>query len=208
MRLDNLTINFLGDSITEAASIPASKDRFVNRIAEATGCICRNYGIGGTRIARQSKASSVTRHDIDFNARVPCMDHHADLVIVFGGTNDYGHGDAPLGFFADRSVYTFYGALHSLYSSLLDHYTEKQIVILTPLHRYDVANASGLDVYVEAIRKVASTYQLPVLDLYECSLLHPRTENVDSRYFRDGLHPNEDGHAILADEIISFLKAL
>ena len=203
--MEKITINFLGDSITEGAIVPDPTDRFVNRIAEETGWDCRNYGIGGTRIARQSKASQCTRFDVDFNARVLCMDHNADLIVVFGGTNDFEHGDAPLGQISDQNVYTFYGALHSLYTLLLEYYDEKQIIIITPLHRYDIALEPTLEEYVKAIRQVAAQFHFRVLDLFEYSELHPRTENVVERYFFDGVHPNEKGHAILANEILSFL---
>ncbi len=38
------------------------------------------------------------------------MDNDADIIIVFGGTNDFGNGDAPFGEMSDRTPYTFYGA--------------------------------------------------------------------------------------------------
>lgn len=34
--------------------------------------------------------------------RVDEMDDDADIVIVFGGTNGYGHGDAPMEDFESR----------------------------------------------------------------------------------------------------------
>ena len=70
------------------------------------------------------------------------MQKTADAIIVFGGTNDYGHGDAPLGTPQDRTPKTFYGALHTLILYLLNAYPTAQIVILTPLHR--VAEADRL----------------------------------------------------------------
>lgn len=44
-----------------------------------------NYGIGGTRIARQSKQSAEERWDKDFCSRVATMQDEADAVVVFGG---------------------------------------------------------------------------------------------------------------------------
>ena len=105
MELKGLTINFLGDSITEGKGVLIPENRFTDRIAVEGKCICRNYGVGGTRIARQTKASDPTRYDLDYNARFLCMDHNADLIVVFGGTNDFGHGDAPMGSRGDSSVY-------------------------------------------------------------------------------------------------------
>lgn len=53
-----------------------------------------------------------------FCGRLDEMDKNADAVVVFGGTNDYGHGDAPFGLFTDRTDETFYGACHTLMSEL------------------------------------------------------------------------------------------
>jgi len=32
------------------------------------------------------------------------MEQCVDAVIVFGGTNDFGHGDAPIGYFGDTAA--------------------------------------------------------------------------------------------------------
>lgn len=45
------------------------------------------------------------------------MDNDADIIIVFGGTNDFGNGDAPFGEMSDRTPYTFYGRINA------DNYT-------------------------------------------------------------------------------------
>lgn len=214
MELNNLTINFLGDSITEGCCVENPDDFFVNRIAAITGGECRNYGIGGTRIARQSRntrADHPTRYSLDFNARLVCMDHNADLVIVFGGTNDYGHGTAPLGSNNDRTEYTFYGAMHCLCQGLLRHYPSNRIVFLTPLYRFPPAPTNllpPLEDYINIIREVTAQYGLPLLDLYADSAIHPRNPGSNERYTADGLHPNAEGHGILAQEILEFLKTL
>ena len=38
--------------------------------------------------------------------------------------------------------------------------------------------------------------------------LQPRVDSVRERFVPDGLHPNDDGHAILAERIAGFLKSL
>lgn len=218
MILKNAKINFLGDSITEGHGASSPDNCFVSLIAKATGAECRNYGIGGTRIAKQQKPSGVDRWDLDFCGRVSEMDADADAVVVFGGTNDFGHGDAPIGFSSDRTPDTFYGALHTLYTSLLERYPESPIVVLTPLHRTNEDNPNGygikpfatgeLKVYVDIIREVAEYYSLPVLDLYAESGLQPKVEVINKRYFVDGLHPNDEGYKVLAHKITSFLEQL
>ncbi len=113
MELKGKTINFLGDSITEGAGTSGPEKIYPAVIARNEGLkVARNYGIGGTRIARQTGKSAEEKFDLDFCMRVDEMDPHADAVVVFGGTNDWGHGDAFLGCMNDRTPWTFYGALH------------------------------------------------------------------------------------------------
>ena len=129
MDIRNKKINFLGDSITEGHGCSDVAYCFASRIARDYGAVCRNYGIGGTRIARQKSPSENPRHDLDFLGRYEAMDPDADIVAVFGGTNDFGHGDAPIGTMADRTPDTFYGALHLLYTGLITRYPSARIVV-------------------------------------------------------------------------------
>ena len=207
-------INFLGDSITEGCGTSGVGYRFTDLIEKNTGAVCRNYGIGGTRIAAQHNRVNPVWDENDFCSRVEKMDPDADIVVVFGGTNDFGHGDAPIGQMSDRTDRTFYGALHTLYTRLLERYPESAIIVLTPLHRCNEASLRGdnkpadvgdLSTYVNIIRRVAEYYSLPVLDLYACSGLQPLVPVIKERYVPDGLHPNDAGHIILADRIAAFL---
>ena len=216
MELKGTKINFLGDSITEGAGTSAPDRMFTMLIEREYGAICQNYGIGGTRIARQ-KTATVEKWDRDFISRVPEMDNDADIVVVFGGTNDFGHGDAPLGTMSDRTPYTFYGALHCLYTALTEKYPDVPVVILTPLHRLNEDSPKGdnkpepvgtLKEYVNIIREVAEYYSFPVLDLYKESGLQPKVPVIQQKYIPDGLHPNDDGNAILAHKIARFLETL
>jgi lysophospholipase L1-like esterase len=146
------------------------------------------------------------------------MDDDADLVVVFGGTNDYGHGNAPIGDFFDRTPETFYGACHYLFRGLIRKYLGKQIVIMTPLHRTGELSQVGdgrkarptlsLRGYVDIIREVAEYYSLPVIDLYRESGLQPELEEIQTTYIPDGLHPNEAGHIVMARKIKAALEAL
>ncbi len=216
MDIKDLKINFLGDSITEGAGASTPQKSYVNLIAKRIGAVCRNYGIGGTRIAKQTTPSAEAIYDRDFCSRVDEMDTDADVVVIFGGTNDYGHGDAPLGTPADRTNDTFYGALHELYGKIITKYPEAFIVVLTPLHRLHEENLRGegnkpqdvadLRTYVNIIREVAEYYSLPVLDLFSNSGISPNHPLINIKYFADGLHPNDEGHSVLADKIIRFLK--
>ena len=65
-----------------------------------------------------------------------------------------------------------------------------------------------LKTYVEIIREVAEYYSLPVLDLYKESGLQPNVPIIRKMYIPDGLHPNDEGHIILADKIARFIERL
>lgn len=210
MELKGLKINCLGDSITEGcgASDMAEKG-YVGLLKNKYGAITRNYGIGGTRLAKQKTPSLYPRHDLDFCSRFAEMDDDADLVLVFGGTNDFGHGDAEIGFFEDKTPDTFYGALHTVYRGLIEKYPCSKIVILTPLHRLEEKrDGRELKNYVNIIREVAEYYSLPVLDLYASAGVNPVVPVIKDKYMPDGLHPNDAGYEILVDKIAAFIKTM
>ena len=214
MDIKKLKINFLGDSITEGsgASDPAAKGYvgvFESRYAPAA---VRNYGIGGTRIAPQRGKSENERFDRDFILRAKEMDKDADLVLVFGGTNDYGHGDAPFGSFGDETADTFCGSCDVLFRYLTENYAGKQLMVMTPLKREGENNprfdGHVLSDFVEIIKKTAAKYAIPVLDLYNESGICPDVEANKLTYTADGLHPNDFGHSYLADKVAGFIKSL
>lgn len=218
MELKGKKIVFLGDSITEGCGVADQNNNFINRIGRAGECReVVNYGIGGTRIARQTKPTN-ERWDLDFCKRVEDLDEDADIVVVFGGTNDFGHGDAPLGSFEDRTEYTFYGACHYLMNRLHERFPGKPVVICTPIHRLTEDNTKGdggkayhcapLSTYVNIIKEVAAYYALPVLDLWAVSGIQPKVDIIRERYCPDGLHPNDAGHELLANKMLAFLRAM
>ena len=143
MILKGATVNFLGDSITQGVGASRPETCYVSLLEKEFGLKkANNYGISGTRIARQPVVTD-SPFDQDYCMRMSAMDESADAVVVFGGTNDYGHGLAPLGVPSDRTPETFWGACHFLMDGLLNRYVGKPILILTPLHRLNEDNPKG-----------------------------------------------------------------
>lgn len=215
MELKGLKAIFLGDSITEGAGASTPDKVYWKVLGDMTGLKTVGYGVGGTRIARQREASACDRWDMDFCLRAQGMDKEADIVGVFGGTNDYGHGLAPVGERTDTDVYTFYGALNFLYTYLIETYPKAFIFVMTPLHRTNEQRLTGdgykkpslpLSGYVSIIREVAEKYSLPVLDFYANASIYPDNEISKNTWTADGLHPNDAGYAKLAGMIAAFLK--
>ncbi len=205
MELKNLKINFLGDSITEGQGfvpyVQVIKDKY--GLAEAYNC-----GIGGTRIAKQSKPSNPIRFDLYFGLRAKVMPKDVDAVVVFGGTNDYGHGDSKMGDIDSTDIYTFYGALNTLITELKVDFPDSKIIFMTPIRRVGERNRNYngkiLEDYVNAVIDVTKKHNVPVIDLFRSNIFDPNDKNL----LPDGLHPNDEGQAILAQHIAEELMKI
>lgn len=215
MKLENKKIAFLGDSITVGVGAQSLEFLYWKQIAALTGAHCFAYGISGTRIAPQHPKIDADQY---YGSRVEQMIPNADIVVVFGGTNDFGHGNAALGTISDRTEDTFYGAYYCLLKQLIERYPNAQIVAVTPLHRETedevVCSEKGihrcgpLSDYVQAIREVAEFFCVPVVDLFRNCMIQPRIPLLKEKYAPDGLHPNDAGHVLIAKCMLNVLEQL
>ena len=208
-----MKINFLGDSITEGAFAGILEYRYSALTAAHFGAEECNFGASGTRIARQKKRTG--NHDDEvFIRRAVKMPTDADYTFVFGGTNDYGHGDAKLGVFEDRDDYTFYGAFHNLVAYMVSTFPKDKLCFILPIPRFDQENPYGdgskdeaiapMSIYIEAEKEVLAYYEVKYLDLSNKFYI-PTTQQDDGNLYADGLHPNAKGHRFLADCLIQYL---
>ena len=85
MELKGAVINFLGDSITEGVGASCEENRYTDVFSRLYGAKVNNYGISGSRFARQ-RINTGERHEQDFCMRFETMDKSADAVVVFGRT--------------------------------------------------------------------------------------------------------------------------
>lgn len=209
-----MTINFLGDSITVGAWATEQKYNYVSQVGAMLKCKVNSYGVCGTRIAKQKTPSIDPSFDLDFITRAREMDKSADMVFVFGGTNDYGHGDSELGKVDDSSEYTFCGAVRTLADYLISVYGKDDMCFILPLHRYDEDNPYGefgkqlrsrpsLKKYVEAEINVLKSMGVVYLDFRNLFPV-PDTDSP-SEYFQDGLHPTNAGHKLIAEKICEYV---
>ena len=218
MELRNKKIVFLGDSITEGVGPSVLENVYWKVLARNTGAECFGYGISGTRIAKQRVHCPFPEAERYFATRVDDMLPDADVVVVFGGVNDFAHGDAPFGDHADRTEDTFCGALHILMEKLIRRYPDATIVFMTPLHTVQeddvtynsvgVRRCANLRQYVDAIIEAAGYYGIPVLDLHRVSGIQPNVDVLRQKYMPDGIHPNDAGNARIASRLQAFLNNL
>lgn len=218
MELKGKKIAFLGDSITEGVGTSSLENVYWRVVEKLTGATCIGYGISGTRIAPQHKKAPDGLFEEYFASRVDEMEKDVDTVVVFGGTNDYGHGDAPFGKLTDREESTFCGAFHVLLKKLLNKYPDAEIIVMTPLHRLNESDTTyngwgarrehTLQDYVDAICSISAYYGLPVLDLYRTSGIQPEIPVIQEHYMPDGLHPNDAGNQKIAQRFIGFMQTI
>ena len=212
-----MKILFLGDSITEGAGASSPENMYVSLVGKALNAEVVNFGVSGTRIARQKELwANNIYFNYDFNMRFEVMPKEADLVICFGGTNDFGHGTAPLGEDGDTDVYTFKGAVNTLFQNLVKKYGKEKVLVILPLPRYDEESDKGeffvakqpgsvtLKTYVEIMKKLAEKHGLRYAD-FRKEFGVPKT-NAHEGLFHDGLHPSDEGHALLAKLIVKEIQ--
>ena len=224
MKLEGLRVNFLGDSITEGTGvINVAENRYDNRLKRMYNLgATNNYGIGGTRLAHQEKPSDKPRYDLCFCGRAYNMDPTADLIVVYGGVNDYIHGDAYFGKMEDRTPETFCGAVYFLMELIKTLYPGIPVVFMTPAHCHfrgvsdreisprpvKKPDAKPLKEYVRVIKERGAELGVPVLDLFENLGIDPNNEEEMTLYTEDGLHFNDYGHAYIARALGDFLTNL
>ncbi len=205
-----LQFNFLGDSITAGAGAGVPEKMYTYLVCRHFGAQENNYGVGGTRIAPKTVPSKDIAEDETFLERARKMPADVDFTFVFGGTNDYGHGDAPLGQFGDRNS-SFYGAVWELCEYLLSRYPKEKLCFILPLHRVNESSPYGdgckpipsgtLAEYVEAIVKTLLHFQIEYIDFGDVFTM----EALDGLTV-DGLHPNPEGYQLIADRLCLYLE--
>lgn len=212
MVLEGKKIAFLSDSITKGIYLANLSDSYMEQLRRAVnwGAFV-NHSVPGSRIGEYI-GPDPKRIKGSFLERYPQMPDGMDIVVIFGGSNDFGIGNAPMGTPADRDPYTFNGAVNLLMDGIKKKYPDATIIVVIPLHRKDenIPNAfSGavLEDYIQALRRKAIENCFLICDLRTADGLQG-----DERYYSmlmdDGLHPLEEGHAIIAKEFMKYLSKI
>lgn len=211
MVLNNLKINFLGDSITARFWAESEETSYVGRFrAQYPDAIIRNYGVQGSCIS-----SCCIWDSEDMRTRAKRMDPDADLIVIFGGTNDF-QCMTPLGTPEERNEGTFYGAYNLLLDIITEKYPNAKVVLCTILPRFDETwperdgrvRVAPLSAYVDIIKDVGQAWNLPVIDLFNLECFREPIPGDKSPLTKDGLHPLDQGHEILFNRIHQALLSL
>ncbi len=233
-------VAYFGDSITDPNN-NGSTLKYWNYLQEwlqITPCVYGKSGRQWNDIPRQADQLKAEHGD------------SIDAIMIFIGTNDYNAG-VPIGeWFTEReeqvmagihepkhmvdrkhrypvmSDSTYRGRINKALDYVKRLYPQKQIVLLTPIHRAefyasdsnwqpreDYTNKCGeyIDAYVQSVKEAGNLWALPVIDLNALSGLYPLMDE-EAQFFHnpqnDRLHPNNEGQRRLALTLMYQLLAL
>lgn len=222
-------VAFLGDSMTDERR---GKTTFIywQYLTELMGIVPSVYGISGNQwdgIYKQAlklTAEKNTAIDAIFIfAGTNDFSHGTPMGSFYSETTKETNHNGSIVVRKYRTLpendSTFCGRINKVMSYLKEHFPQQQIVIMTPIHRgfarfsdknvqpeENFANAQNVYIedYVEALRKAASVWSVPLIDLYSLSGLYPLADS-HAQYFSDKdsdrLHPNSVGNYRLAKTI-------
>ena len=214
---------FIGDSLTAESDGWVS---YVSLLAARTGATCVNLGVGGDSIGGRAGAQYGHFKDRATAANL----QGADLVCVFGGTNDFDRATYPIGplfkeiqntpwqystgvqYGVPDNTGAFGGAVHELILTIRQNCPATPIMFITPLNRGEYSdnrptskeqNVHGdtMQDFRNAIEVICNFYAIPVFKAHQ----NPQFDFTDAvtaaRYSRDNLHPNLLGQTILERQL-------
>jgi len=224
-------VGFIGDSLTDPNSYGNKIKKYWSFLQEWLDIEPYVYGVSGRQWDNVPAQAKQLYDD---------HDHDVDAILVFMGTNDFNHG-VPVGEWFSESVEqvmaargepkkmvdrkrrtlimdenTYRGRINIGIGQLKKLFPDKQIVLLTPLHRsladfgeknvqpdesYQNRCGEYVDTYVREIKEAGNIWGIPVIDLNAVTGMNPMVEEqvmyfYDSVY--DRLHPNTKGQERIA----------
>lgn len=233
-------VAYFGDSITDPRN-DASKNKYWSLLQQWLGITPYVYAVSGRQwddIPRQADKLMAEHKD------------SVDAILIFMGTNDYNNGvsigqwydekeeDVMYGHRAPKALTkrtrqymcmkkdTYKGRINIALDKVKRMYPDKQIVLLTPIHRAgfyykednwqcteDYTNRIGiyLKEYIDAVKEAGNVWSVPVIDLNALCGLYPMMDE-HAKYFNnadtDRLHPNDLGHERMAKTLMYQLLTL
>lgn len=233
-------VAYLGDSITDPNN-DGSKIKYWGYLEEWLGITPYVYGVSGRQwndIPRQAEQLKKEHGDDvdailvfigtnDFYAGIPIGEWYTErLEKVVAGIHEPKHPVDRVRRYPSKDPWTYRGRINTGMEALKRLYPDKQIVLLTPLHRAgfyagdmnwqpteEYTNPCGeyIDAYVESVKQAGNVWAVPVIDWSASSGLFPLAD-TQAFYFKDSevdrLHPNDTGHRRLARTLMYQLLAL
>lgn len=164
-----------------------------------------NYGEDGSTITRKTKQETDS-----ICVRAAMIPSDVDIITVFGGMEDMRQ-NMTLGKFGNTDTTTFYGALESLCSSLVQRFPGKPMFFVTPIsYASPLVNKSGISMklFATAVCEVCAKYSIPVLDMYSGGSIYMPLTGQKAYFSQDGVYLNDNAQRHFANAIVNFLLTL
>lgn len=197
----------MGDSITN------SLVSYANVLSIRHGATLIKHTQDGARVHRASSDPSWNFLVLaEEYLNIP-IDTNPDLITIAGGTNDE-YSVENMGNFGDRTVDTFYGALHVLIYGLLKRFPNARIGFIAPIpqkwDRFDAEQpADKVVAKWLAIKRVCEYHSVQCWNgNTEFGASPTNSETWMQTYMPDGLHPSELGHIWYANRVEDFVLNL
>lgn len=196
----------VGDSITynngDGTGYPSRLKQYLNVILPKQGFIVLNKGVSGEQA-----------HEMLDRFKVEAIETNADLIFIFAGVNDVGHGfspDFPKG--GDPRGSSLDQYLSSIKSMIkIAKENNRKVVLITPptifedsMHPADIM----LGKYSDALIEVAEEEDVPVADVRKAfvELSHSYRKNCNAKDYLltvDGVHPNSLGNKVITECVLT-----
>lgn len=212
-----------GDSITE-------HETWQGHLVDYFGCTFQNCGVGGTTVALSTQPA-YQKNCMYQDARIDAIDKDSDVIIVWGGNNDFGAtyegielGDiVPFWTLSDDGdsihqikVNNFAYAYALMLKKLITRFPTAKIFTMTCMcgrtsdgninedSPFFMNNLSMRD-FSNMIKKVSGHYGIPCIDVGGLSGISTLNHQT---YFKknDVIHPNAEGGKLIAKTVISELE--
>jgi acyl-CoA thioesterase-1 len=179
---DKIRVACVGDSITGGTDYPADLWMLLGSSNFKVG----NYGVGGSTVAIDP-----WNPYINSSAFQEAKEFQPNIVIIMLGTND-----------ANPLIRRNNGSFVNDYVKLVEEFqalaSKPKIYLVKPPPIFCNGTTPSAEYFsdnvIPTIEQVANQTNLPIIDVYSALINY-------SKFFRDGVHPNEQGAILIANEI-------
>ena len=180
----------MGDSLTEGWGIDQSK-RWTTLLSEQTGLEIVNSGISG-----DTTAGMLARF------KPMALDHDPSHVVIMGGTNDISHNLTADQVTSNIRAMTRH-ARHAGVATIIGFPTRafaSDEFLDGPMAKFFLEFVRRVDSFRSHLHKWAFADGQPIIDF--------AGDMTIDHFLEDGVHPNESGHALMAEHAYKVISSL
>jgi len=199
LKLAPKRIIFFGDSITQAGVKPNGFITQLENKLKSPDYELIGAGIGGNKV-----------YDLYLRIEEDVLQKNPDVVVIYVGINDVWHKQS-------KGTGTDYDKFIQFYQKIISKITDggSKVILCTPSLIGEKKSGENeldadLDKFADAIRELAKKNNLPLCDLRTLFTDYEKTHNksnLDKNILTtDGVHLNDLGNKLVADNLLPFLK--